>query len=220
MDAAQAGYDEYTGQPNPPASPPAPPVATAFKDGGGSIAAIKDRDFYVLDTTALPGTGVRRHEMPVIINNHLIVKTFEFRPGEPTKLPMAIAIKFLKIKEFLLTDEHGNPLPYQRQPKQPDELGAGEKFTLEDHLTVADYNELTNVALMQRVLELPGGEALRDTPNRRALIDFIIKAKVTKREANREREAQARAARARAAVAEEIDSEDFTPEPELDEGAA
>lgn len=181
---------------------------TASNEGGASTMPAT---FFVLDMTAIPGKGTRIHEM--VVEGR--IRTFKFEPTEALELPVAIAIKFLKHKEFRRTDAHGNLLAYRRQPKQPDELGAGEAFKLEDHQSIADYCELTTVALLQRALELPGGEMLPDKTDRQALIDFLIKSKVKRRAANVER---TRAKAAQTEVARDRDGDlgdgEFLPEPE------
>ena len=165
--------------------------------GSDSKDAALPKKWFVLDTTAKPttgqeqidrsaGFGPRAHQMIIVDGRQSFVKTFTFLPGKPLELPIEVAIKFLKNPGFMRTDEDGNPLPYHRQPKQPDELGPGEQFKLEDHQTVADYGELTTASLLQRVLELPGGEALRDKRDREDMIAFIKKSKDAKRRANLE----------------------------------
>jgi hypothetical protein len=154
---------------------------------------------FVLDTTALPGKKPRKHEL--IIDG--LIKSFEFQPGQPLRLETPIAIKFLRHPEFKRSNEKGDLMPYARRPRQPEELGAGERFALKDHQTVADYNELTNMALYQRAMELPGGEMLGNKRDRQALIDFITKTTVDKRKAN-------------AAKQSDVGRDEFTPAPESD----
>jgi hypothetical protein len=171
---------------------------------------------HVLDTTAKigvkPGCGPRTH----IMNVEGIDRPFTFTPNEPLKLPLPIAVKFLRIPEFRLTDAEGNLKPYHRAPKQPHEMGAGEKFELADHQTVADYTELSSMALLKRALELPRGELLPDKSNRQALIEFIVKTTRERRKANLEKRQQLRAVAAPADA--EIESDEFVPAPEPDEG--
>jgi len=176
---------------------PAGAKAAAAKALGTDKEPGLPKKWFVLDTTAKPltgqeqkdrseGFGPRAHEMIIVDGRQSFVKTFTFQPGKAMELPIELAIKFLKNPGFIRADEDGNPLPYHRQPKQPDELGPGEQFKLEDHQTVADYGELTTASLLQRVLELPGGEALRDKRDREDMIDFIKKSKEVKRRANLE----------------------------------
>jgi hypothetical protein len=157
---------------------------------------------FVIDTTALPAKPPREHEM--IVDG--LIKVFKFEPTVPLELPIAVAIKFLKHAEFKRTNKDGELQPYHRRPKQPDELKAGERFTLGDHQTVALYSELTNVALFQRAMELPRGEMLPDKGNRQALIDFIAKAEIEKRKAN-------------AAKQGDLVESGFVPEPEVEHDA-
>lgn len=207
-------------------NPPAPP--SQMSDGGGSPAKAPEC-FYVLDSTAVrltghetedraKGRGARTHDILILDGRQQVVRSYTFQPGTPLQLPVPVAIKFLRNQEFIRTDENGNPLPYNRQPKQPDEFGAGAKFALPDHQTIADYGELTNTALWQRALEMPGGEAI-DRGNRQALINFLIAAKTRRREANKEKEAAARAAQQKRSgvdQVEDLSDGEFIPPPELD----
>jgi hypothetical protein len=136
---------------------------------------------FVLDSTAIPGKGTREHVM--IVDG--LEKPFRFEPGIPLQLPVAVAIKFLKHDEFKLCNPKGDLIPYQRRPKQPNELEAGETFKIADDETIAKYGELTNRALFQRALELPGGEAIRDIEDRQGMIDFITRIEKDRREANK-----------------------------------
>ncbi len=124
---------------------------------------------FVIDTTAVDGPRV--HEM--IVDG--TIKKFTFQPREALELNLAVAVKFLKHEAFQLANEKGEALPYDRRPKQPDELGAGEKFKLGENETIARYDELMTSALLQRALEMPGGEKFtgKDKPDRVAMIDFI-----------------------------------------------
>ena len=179
--------------------------------GDGTEKGKLDDALYVVDTTALPGQPPRVHEM----YDGKLLKPFEFKAGVPTKLPFAVAIRFLAIDAFKRTDEHGNLMPYSRQPKQPEELGAGEKFEIADNQTIARYIELSTMALMQRTLELPGGEAIVETKDRSRMIDFIIGHKKEKRVANLEKRPTRQVA-----AAPSDDSDEFYPAAEPETGDA
>jgi hypothetical protein len=138
----------------------------------------------VLDTTATPEFPKRVHEMIV----DRILKSFTFEHGKGLEMPREIALKFLKWEAFKLVDAKGNVLDYQRRPKQPEELQAGEALTLADNETVARYDELSNGALQARVLELPGGEQFAVNPSRDAIIRFIVAHKQKIAATNRSRE--------------------------------
>jgi hypothetical protein len=196
--------DEYTGEPLPSAGGPQPPTSD------GTEKAKIDDHLYVVDTTALPGQPPRVHDM----YDGKLLKPFEFKAGAPTRLPFAVAIKFLRISAFKRTDEHGNLLPYSRQPKQPEELGAGEKLEIADNQTVARYTELSTMALVQRALELPGGEVVIATKDRDRMIDFIIEQKKKKRVANLEQ----RPTRQIVGPAPGEDDDEFFPAAEPDTG--
>ena len=179
-----------------------PEDAAPSKGDGTETAKVIPATLYVLDTTAKPGRGTREHQM--IVDGH--IKTFKFEPGIPSELPFPVAIKFLKIAEFIRSDAEGNPQPYQRQPKQPHEMGAGEKFELKDDQTVASYHELSNMALLQRALELPRGELV--ARDRKSLIDFIVTTAVERRKANTEKASSGKASDVELAEIPPIDDED------------
>jgi hypothetical protein len=146
-------------------------------------AAKKPQTMLVLDMTAQPGNPPREHQQ--IVDGR--VQTYKFEPGVPLPLAPAVAVKFLRHEAFQLVDKEGQIVPYQRRPKQPDELGAGEQFKLADNETIARYDELSNASLLHRALELPGGEkfgGMADAPKRTDLIDFIAKTIVERRKAN------------------------------------
>ena len=217
MEAAaqqQSGLDEYgaaTGaaQHKPADAALLTATASASKSDGTEKAKLDDA-LYVVDTTALPGQPPRVHEM----YDGKLLKPFKFEAGAPTKLPFAVAIRFLAIDAFKRTDADGNLMPYSRQPKQPDELGAGEKFEIADNQTIARYIELSTMALMQRTLELPGGEAIVETKDRGRMIDFIIGHKKEKRVANLEK----RPKRQIAGPVPGDDSDEFYPAAEPEPG--
>lgn len=155
----------------------------------------RDEQLFVLDTTAVDAP--RTHEM--IVDG--VVRAFTFERGKPLALPPIIALKFLRHEAFLLVNERGEAIPYQRRPRQPDEMPTNTPFVLAPNETVARFDELTGMALYQRAVELPGGEKF--TPDdRNALIEFLI------------------AARKAEKPAAELDEEEFTPAPEPDEDLA
>ena len=157
----------------------------------------------VIDTTAIEGPRV--HEM--IVDG--VAKPFTFERGKPLALPFAIAAKFLKHEAFKLVDEKGNLIAYKRRPKQPDELGAGEQLKLTDEQTVANFDELSNSALLARALEIPGGEqfAAADKPPRADMIAFLVTTAKAKKAANASKE-------------KDVGEGEFIPEADLDEEAA
>lgn len=168
------------------------------------------KTMFVLDTTAGPDTtdmagktipGARIHEMPV----DGVIKTYKFERNTPLELPVAIAVKFLKTEAFKHTDKDGNIIAYSRPPKQPDELQAGEKLELAVNETVARYDELSNAALQQRVLEMPGGEKFADNPTRKGMVDFVVATKEAAKKRN---------------VVSERSPDTFIPEPNYDEDMA
>lgn len=167
---------------------------------------------FVLDTTAQPDStdsqgktlpGARHHQMPV----DGILKTFIFEHGKPLEMPRAIALKFLKHDGWKLTDKDGNLKTFRRPPKQPHELQAGEQLVVANDETVARYDELSTNALQHRVLEMVGGEKFAgSSPNRDAMIDFIVAAKVA-------------AAKLNTSKKPDVGRDEFVPDADLDEVA-
>jgi hypothetical protein len=200
--------DPTTASPKPrrnhPAAPPPAPAPAAAPE------KVSDQVLYVLDSTAQPDTigsdgrpiaGVRTHIMLV----DGLEKPFSFRHGVPLALPKTVAFQFLRHPEFKLTDAEGNPQPYQRQPKQPGELQAGEKLVLNDDETVARYDELSTPALQQRVLEIPRSEKFAsEKPSRPEMIRFIVAHVVKVKETT-------------AAKEPDITDDDFVPVAELED---
>jgi hypothetical protein len=126
---------------------------------------------FVLDTTAVNGAPPRIHE-------HIIdgkKKSFTFHAEKPLEMSFAEAMKFVKDSAFKLCDEVGNLLEFQRRPKQQEELQAGERIVIGEGQTIANYEELTTVALFRRAVELPGGEqfSVDQKPDRDKLVAFI-----------------------------------------------
>lgn len=168
---------------------------------------ISDESMLVLDTTATPSelnpTGERIHAQ--LIGN--FPQQFKFLPGKGTSLPAAVAHKFLQHEAFRLVDESGSELPYERTPKQPSDLGAGEKLNLADNETIARFDELSNKALLRRVLPLPGGEQFSEKANnRQEIIDFIIEHRRQKAAENKAKE-------------RDVGPNDFVPRADFDEVA-
>lgn len=125
---------------------------------------------YVLDTTCRPGDNAKRtHDMP--INGQVRPITFEY--GKPLALPEVLARKFLEYDAFLHTNAEGDVLPYQRRPKQPEDLGAGEALVLKDDETIARFDELSTIALQNRVIAKNGGEKFAASSDRGAMIAFL-----------------------------------------------
>lgn len=154
----------------------------------------------VLDTTAKDGPRV--HEQ--IVNDS--IQQFTFMPGKGLPLSTAIAVKFLKHDGFKRVDAEGNLLEWRRAPKQPDELGAGEAIKVGDAETIARVDELSKQALLQRALEMPGGEKFTAASDRTDMVDFIVQTTIARRKAK--------------LAKSELGKDDFVPEPALDEEAA
>lgn len=159
----------------------------------------KAEPMLVLDTTAKDGPRV--HEQ--IINDS--IQQFTFHPGKGLPLAPAIAVKFLKHDAFKRIDEHGNVLEWRRAPKQPDELGAGEVLKIADTETIARVDELSIGALLQRSLEMPGGERFTAQSKRSEMIDFIVATTIARKKAKM--------------APPEMGANDFVPEAEIDDDA-
>jgi hypothetical protein len=156
----------------------------------------------VLDTTAVDGPRI--HDMDV----KGAIRKFKFEPGVGTEMPATVAAKFLKHAAFTLVDENGNALKYERAPKQPEELQAGETLVLAPHETVARFDELSSRALVQRCAEIPLGEkfALAEKLDRPGMIAFLVDAAAIKRKKN--------------PATSDVASDEFIPEPATGDEAA
>lgn len=155
----------------------------------------KAEPWFVLDTTAQPDQYVNNIVVPgARVHDQMVDgrrRSFKFEQGKPVEMPAAIAMKFLRDPAFIRTDAKGVEVDYLRTPKQPDELGAGERMVLKDNETIARIDELSGPALLQRAVALPGGEkfGLSETkPDRAEMIAFIVAAKAEIRKANTSKE--------------------------------
>lgn len=134
----------------------------------------KPAPMYVLDTTCRPGpTGSRTHDMVV----GGLLKPFTFEYGKPLGMPREVALKFLKHEPFKHTNADGDVIPYQRAPKQPEDLGAGEALTVNADETVARFDELSTIALQNRSIATFGGEKYATSADRDAMVAFLVAAK-------------------------------------------
>jgi hypothetical protein len=118
---------------------------------------------YVQDTTATADYPTRTHELVV----DGAVKRFTFNVGERHKLPVEIALRFLKVKSFIVTDE--NEKRYDPTPVDPQ----ASDFQLADNEVVALVSELSTEALVIRAKQIPGGEKMKAKDGREALIEFV-----------------------------------------------
>lgn len=185
-------------------SSPSPTETPAATTKPTSKPAAVNAPWYVIDTTAQHGTA-RIHDQ--LIDGQ--PQAFTFERGKPLEMPAAIAIKFLRDPAFVRTDAAGKPQPYKRAPKQPEDLGAGERLVLAEDETIARYDEMSLSALLQRVVELPNGEKFTkqaEKPTSQELIDFIVQAKKERRAASK--------------ATPDVGRDDFVPVEDFDEEAA
>jgi hypothetical protein len=177
-------------------------VAAAIEAGKPGAEKKAPTTLFVLDSTATPEAPARTHEM--IVDG--AIREFTFKSRVPLELPRAIALRFVKHDSFKLTNAQGEPIAeFRRQPRQPDELQAGETLTLADDETVARYDELSTPALQHRVLEMPGSEHFdAPAPSRKDMIAFIIAAKLEARAKNTSR-------------VKDVGADEFVPDADFDE---
>lgn len=165
-------------------------------------APVADPDagfLYVMDKSATPSSGARTHEQ-YLANG--VLKSFTFEYGKPLRLPFAMAVRFLKSDGFYRSDENGDELPFDRAPKRPEELGAGERLVISENEVIARYSELTDQALKLRCAALPGSEDVVANGPRERVIKFIVDHNIKVRELN---------------TVNERGADEFTPEPFLDD---
>lgn len=182
---------------------------TTDAEAAGSIpkAAAAPAKWFVVDTTAVPSaenpTGKRVHDQ--LVGGQ--PKQFAFEPHKGTEMAPEIAAKFLQHDGFKRVDADGNEVAYERPPRQPEQLQAGEQIVIGRDETVARLDELTNQALWRRVMTIPGGEKFAANPNRPAVIAFIVEHKAKVAAANRSKE-------------RDIKSDEFVPTADYDEEEA
>lgn len=150
---------------------------------------------YVLDTTATHVSGDRVHEL---VHADGRARPYTFEPLTPKKLPFEIAVRFLKHEGFLHTDEHGEEQPFRVAQKRPEDLEAGEQIKIGPAECIANYDELTDRALMLRAAMLPGSEVVVREGPRARVVKFIVD--------HNEKLAAA-------AAKSELGSDEFTPPP-------
>lgn len=184
-------------------------MTEATKPATATKPAAESDTMLVLDTTAMPDTidqqgrvvsGARVHEQ--LVDGR--PRTFIFKNDEPLALPRAIALKFLRHDAFKLVDKDRNIIEFKRPPRQPEELGAGERIVLSPEETIARFDELASGALQTRVLALPGGEKFTGKPAREEMITFLVAYKASQAKSN---------------VVNERDADGFVPEAESEEAA-
>lgn len=160
-------------------------IATTDAPAAAEAPAKGPQLWYVVDTT-VQIDAPRTHEQIVAGR----ITPFKFEAATPLAMAPAIALKFLKHPAFIRTDADGKEIAYERAPKQPEELGAGEKLILKDNESIARYDELSTAALMQRAAVLPDGEkfASGTKPDREEMIAFITAFKLANRKANAAKE--------------------------------
>lgn len=124
------------------------------------IAAPSAEIWTVIDTTAR--TAPRVHE-PVI------GYTYSLKHSEKTSMPKTHAVVFLRDPAFRVFDEAGIeqiPLPDAEaiDPRKP-------RMALEKGQTIARFDELTDTAMLARVITRPGGFTVPQT--REAMTAFL-----------------------------------------------
>lgn len=130
-------------------------------------AAPKVPTLFVIDTTCPPGQ-TKTHAQ--IVNG--IERPYTFEHAAPLELPEPIAMKFLRIKEFIVTDHDGNQI--EQVPEAPDQHSR-KPFVLEDDQVVARLSELEDGALWKRCQQFPGGDKLGRAAGRGRFQDFLVK---------------------------------------------
>ncbi len=130
----------------------------------------------VLDTTATPEGGNRRHE--IIING--VKRAYTFEPLVPLDMPDAHARKFVEIDSFHVIDDEGNRL----RTLIPITRGFGEQTPkgtlLGSDECIARLDELTFEALLARCGPLAGGERMKRTDTKETLVAFLLSARAAK----------------------------------------
>ena len=88
--------------------------------------------------------------------------------GEGTEVPLAAALKFLKDDAFVVVDHHGNRM------KMKGPAAGRPGIVLPPHQTIANLEELSVPALVDRCKLLPGSEGVTKNWGKKRLIQFIM----------------------------------------------
>lgn len=131
--------------------------------------AKKPDTLFVQDTTCAAGAGAREHVQ--IVGG--IETTFSFEYKKKVEMDKAIAHKFLKTAEFIVTDHDGKVI--ERSPDQPDQHSI-KPFLLKEDQVIAQLTELSDQALLKRAMQMVGGERMQHS-GRDRVIAFLMAAR-------------------------------------------
>jgi hypothetical protein len=129
----------------------------------------------VTDTTCTPAYPTRTHD--IMYQGRRAQVTFNY--GNPLRLPIDVALKFLKDEAFVVTDEDGNQ--YDPTPKAPEAAGA--EFKLAPDEIVAKLDELTQEALYLRAKQLNGSDHIKKGTPKTELVAFLAAQRLTEAKA-------------------------------------
>lgn len=124
-------------------------------------------ELYVIDTTATAENPTRVHE-------HMVAgrrEKFTFGYGVRMKMPRAVAMKFAKTESFIVEDADGNRVqPIVTQPF----INGVKSVDLAVDQCIANFNELTDEALLIRCQQSNGGEVITRDNSRSQRIEFLV----------------------------------------------
>jgi len=131
------------------------------------------KTLFVLDSTANARFPTRTHDLIVGYDEEIpLVQTYTFTAHKRLEMPFAHAVKFLKIAEFVVSEDaegkrRYDPTPSGKQAGMP---------VRDSNQVVANLSELTIDALLIRCNQMTGGETITKRDGKEAMIDFLINA--------------------------------------------
>lgn len=125
----------------------------------------EEKLYRVVDSSATAEHPIRNHE--VMVDGQ--VRQVDFRYGEPTVLPMNVAMKFRK-EGFKVSDFDGHEVKLNAVTDETVRIRIG------DDEVVAKYDELSIDALQMRAVILPGGEKFLQGPIQKDAVIAFLKA--------------------------------------------
>lgn len=120
---------------------------------------------FVQDMNCSPRHLKRQHEIPMIDGT---VGLYDFKHGETLELAHGIAMRFSRDEAFRITDHDGNI--FDPAPKLVDQ---SLPVQVEVDQCIANYDELTQAALLRRAAVEIGGENMNTRTSKKEMIAFL-----------------------------------------------
>jgi len=122
---------------------------------------------FVLDTTARPPCPVRAHDV-LLDRASGVVRTYEFHHNEYLEMPADHAMRFITNDAFLVKKDPEGPR------MRPIPVRTEDSVRLQPDQCIANYDELTQGALLSRTKARAGSERFTKGTRKIDLIDFLM----------------------------------------------